>query len=55
MQGIRRENLVGECFLISTQKRILAPLSLLINYIMTQNVKTLLLIRKRILILNLML
>ena len=43
------------CFLISTQKRILALLSLLIRYIMTLNVNTLLLIRKRILILNLML
>ena len=43
------------CFLISTQKRILAPLSLLISYIMTPNVNTMLLIRKRILILNLML
>ena len=43
------------CFLISTQKRILAPLSLLISYIMTPKVNTLLLIRKRILILNLML
>ena len=43
------------CVLISTQKRSLAPLSLLISYIMTPNVKTLLLIRKRILILNLML
>ena len=41
--------------MISTQKRILAPLSLLISYIMTPNVNTLLLIRKRILILNLML
>ena len=36
-------------------KRILAPLSLLISYIMTPNISTLLLIRKRILILNLML
>jgi len=43
------------CLLISTQKRILAPLSLLISYIMTSNVNTLLLIRKRILILNLLL
>ena len=43
------------CFFISTQRRILAPLSLLISYIMTPNVNTLQLIRKRILILNLML
>ena len=41
-------------FLISKQKRILAPLSLLISYIMTPNVN-LFLIRKRIVILNLML
>jgi len=51
VQGIRRRI----CFLISTQKRILAPLSLLISYIMTPNVNTMLLIRKRIPILNLML
>ena len=43
------------CFLISTQMRILGPLSLLISYIMTPNVNTLLLLRKRIIILNLML
>ena len=43
------------CFLISTQKRILVPLSLLISYIMAPNVNTLLLFRKRILILDLML
>ena len=43
------------CLLISTQKRILAPLSLLISYSMTPSVNTLLLIKKRILILNLML
>ena len=42
------------CYLISTQKRILVPLSLLVSYIMTPNVDTLLLISKRILILNLM-
>ena len=42
-------------FFISKQKRILAPRSLLISYIKTPNVNTLLLIRKRILILNLML
>ena len=41
--------------MIPTKKRILAPLSLLISYIMTLNVNTLLLIKKRILILNLML
>ena len=54
MQRIRRKFSRRICFLISTQKRILAPLSLLMSYIMTPNVNTLLLIRKRILILNLM-
>jgi len=42
------------CFFISMQKRILVPLSLLINYIMTPKINMLLLIKKRILNLSLM-